>query len=77
MGVLDHLLNCSGYKEPSADDELSLGPTLTQETSPVVDSKHQVANIMVDSNLSTPETVTSSLPIECCYLQRLYRKPDR
>ena len=39
MGVLDLLLNCSGCKEPSTDDELSLGPTLIQETSPVVDSK--------------------------------------
>ena len=76
MGVLDHLLNCNGCKEPSADDELSLGPTLTQETSPVVDSKTS-SNSMVDSNLSTPETVTSSLSIECCCLQRQYRKPNR
>ena len=30
---IDHLLNHSDCKEPSVDDELPLGPTLTQETS--------------------------------------------
>ena len=35
---VDHLLNRSDCKEPSVDDELPLGPTLMQETFPVVES---------------------------------------
>ena len=35
---IDYLLNCSDYKKP-VDDELPLGPTLTQDTTPVVDSE--------------------------------------
>ena len=63
-------------RNPSVDDELTLGPTLTQEISPLLDSE-TLSNSTVDSNLSIPETVTSSQSVECHYPQRQHRKPDR
>ena len=56
---IDHLLNHSEWDKSSVDDELPLGPTLTQETTPVLDSAMS-SNSTVEPNLSTPETVTSS-----------------
>ena len=73
---IDHLLNHSDCKEPSVDDELPLGPTLTQETSPVVNSETS-SNSTGESNVSTPETVTPPQSVERRYPQRQHRKPDR
>ena len=36
---IDHLPNRSDHEEPNVDDELSLGPTLTQKITPVVESE--------------------------------------
>ena len=73
---IDHLLNRSERDESSVDDDLPMGPTLTQETTPVLDSEMS-SNSTVEPTLSTPETVTSSQSIERRYPQRLHRKPDR
>ena len=48
---IDHLLNHSDCKEPSVDNKLPLGPTLTQQTSSVVHSETS-SNSTLQSNLS-------------------------
>ena len=66
---IDHLLNHSDCKEPSVDDELPLGLTLTQETLPVVNSETS-SNSTGESNVLTPETVTPPQSVERRYPQR-------
>ena len=73
--ILITLLNHSDHEKPSVNDKLPLGPTLTQDTTPVVDSETS-SNSTIESNLSTPETVTSSQSVERRYPQK-NTKPDR